>query len=62
MQDEKTASFDPEKVKQTKTYSISLADVARVKEMGEFVGVSDAEVLHRAIAKLYGELFPVSVE
>jgi len=61
MQDEKTIPFDPEKVRQTKTYSITMADVARVKEMGEFLGVSDAEVLHRAIAKLYGELFPASV-
>lgn len=56
--DEQTTPFDPDRVKQTKTYSISMGDVARVKEMGEFLGMSDASILSKAIRELYYDTFP----
>jgi hypothetical protein len=51
-------------VKVTKTYSISLADVNAVKEIAakqttaEGKRVTDADVLHQAIAALYAAEFP----
>jgi len=60
MDEQQTVPFDPDKIKQTKTYSISMGDVARVKEMGAWQGESDAEILHRAIMLLYGQVTTVS--
>lgn len=57
IEEKTTPVFDPDKVKQTKTYSISVGDVTRVKDMGEFLGMSDAAVLSKAIRLMYFQTF-----
>ena len=55
--------IDPERVKMTKTYSMSLADVNKVKEMAEMVPTTDAAIMHQAINLLYNQkMFPVMGE
>lgn len=56
-------AIDPEKVKMTKTYSMSLADVNKIKEMAEKKDTSDAAIMHQAINLLYNQMmFPVMNE
>ena len=55
---EEKTTFDPDKVKTTKTYSMVHGDVTRVKDMGEFLGLSDAAVLSKAIRLMYFQTFP----
>lgn len=44
--------------KMTKTYSITVGDVIRIKKAAERLGVSDAEALHRAVELLTAQTFP----
>ena len=55
--------IDPERVKMTKTYSMSLADVNKVKEMAEKKTATDAAIMHQAINLLYNQMmFPIMGE
>ena len=59
---EEENKIDPSKVTLTKTYSMTLAHVNQIKEMGQFLNVSDAEIMRRAIDTLYASVFPKSAE
>ena len=56
MNDEKQP-VKPDEVRLTKTYSMVLGDVTRVKDMAEFLGKSDAAVLSLAIRAFYFQTF-----
>lgn len=62
MDEQQTVPFDPDEVKTTKTYSMSLGDVARIKEIGKELGLSDASALSKAVKLLYGKVFPESAK
>jgi hypothetical protein len=47
----------PDEIRLTKTYSMVLGDVTRVKDMAEFLGKSDAAVLSLAIRTFYYQTF-----
>jgi hypothetical protein len=57
MNDEKQPVVKPDEVRLTKTYSMVLGDVTRVKDMAEFLGKSDAAVLSLAIRAYYYQTF-----
>jgi hypothetical protein len=47
-----------DKIRLTKTYSMVLGDVTRVKDVAELLGKSDAAVLSLAIRAFYFQTFP----
>jgi hypothetical protein len=58
MNDEKQPVVKLDEIRLTKTYSMVLGDVTRVKDMAEFLGKSDAAVLSLAIRAFYFQTFP----
>jgi hypothetical protein len=57
MNDEKQPVVKPDEIRLTKTYSMVLGDVTRVKDIAEFLGKSDAAVLSLAIRAFYLQTF-----
>lgn len=58
MNDDVTVTVNPDTTRTTKTYSMTLGDITRVKDMAAFTGKSDAGILHEAIGVLYAQMFP----
>jgi hypothetical protein len=53
-----TDVINPATVKTTKTFSVSLDTVNKIKEMADFKDTFDATILRDAVDLLYSQVFP----